>query len=54
MSMPLRQCGRAWLLGATLAAGALHASAAAAAIYVYQLPDGSRMVTDHPLTRFLR
>lgn len=49
MSMPLRQCGRAWLLGATLAAGALHASAAAAAIYVYQLPDGSRMVTDHPL-----
>lgn len=35
-----------WLLGAALA---LHVPGAVAAIYVYQLPDGSRMVTDHPL-----
>ena len=39
---------RAWL-GAVVAAACLIPAAAFSAIYVYQLPDGSRMVTDHPL-----
>lgn len=36
-----------WLKVGVLLAGGLAAGAASAALYVYELPDGSRVVTDH-------
>jgi len=38
-----------WVKAAIIAAGCLVAGTAQGALYVYELPDGSRMVTDYPM-----
>lgn len=38
-----------WLKAGVAALGCIYALSANAALYVYQLPDGSRIVTDHAL-----
>ncbi len=39
-----------WVKAGVLVAGCLGAGVASAALYVYELPDGSRIVTDHALS----
>jgi soluble lytic murein transglycosylase-like protein len=41
--------GRSWIKAGLLVLGCLGANLAQAALYVYELPDGSRVVTDHAL-----
>lgn len=41
--------GRSWVKAGLLVLGCLGANLAQAALYVYELPDGSRVVTDHAL-----
>jgi len=41
--------GRGWIKAGLLVLGCLSANIANAALFVYELPDGSRVVTDHAL-----
>lgn len=41
--------GSRWITAGLVIIGCLSANVAQAALYVYQLPDGSRVVTDHAL-----